>query len=181
MHKRVKLYCEQVKEEFPRFFTNVHVLDVGSLDVNGNNRYLFDKSTYIGVDIKEGKNVDIVCPCHKLDFKDESFDVIISTEMLEHDPYWYESLRKMSKMLKPDGLLLLSCATPPRAKHYIQRRGVGEEWIEYYRNIEIEDLVKGIDVYEQFAKVNIDMVRGDLRFHAIKLRDYELERKKTQG
>jgi hypothetical protein len=40
----------------------VRVLDVGSYDVNGSYRHLFDKSKYhyTGLDMEEGPNVDIV-------------------------------------------------------------------------------------------------------------------------
>jgi hypothetical protein len=32
--------------------------------VNGNNRSLFEKCDYVGLDVIEGNNVDIVCVAH---------------------------------------------------------------------------------------------------------------------
>ena len=34
------------------------------IDVNGNNRSLFEKCDYVGLDVIEGNNVDIVCVAH---------------------------------------------------------------------------------------------------------------------
>ena len=40
------------------------------------------------------------CPAEKLPFKDETFDVIVSTECFEHDMFWTASLRKIFKMFQ---------------------------------------------------------------------------------
>lgn len=44
-------FCTRIKNKFPDFFKNKNVLDVGSLDINGNNRYLFQNCSYTGVDV----------------------------------------------------------------------------------------------------------------------------------
>jgi hypothetical protein len=59
-HKQQIEFCQKIKNSHSSFFSNKRVLDVGSLDVNGNNRYLFDNCEYTGIDIGNGKNVDIV-------------------------------------------------------------------------------------------------------------------------
>lgn len=41
-HEAQIKYLLQVKSKFPERFINCRVLDIGSLDLNGNNRYLFD-------------------------------------------------------------------------------------------------------------------------------------------
>lgn len=62
------------------------VLDVGSLDCNGSYKPLFAGWEYIGLDIVPGKNVDHVSPepYHWEGLDDESFDVVISGQTLEH-------------------------------------------------------------------------------------------------
>lgn len=40
-------FCTKIKNKIPQFFSNLKVLDVGSLDINGNNRYLFDNCEYL--------------------------------------------------------------------------------------------------------------------------------------
>ena len=44
-------YCLSVKSRFPGHFRRKSVLDAGSLDINGNNRYLFDDCQYVGIDV----------------------------------------------------------------------------------------------------------------------------------
>ena len=59
---------------------------------------------YIGVDLKPGKNVDIVSKGHELNFPDESFDLIISTECFEHDHYYKKTLPNILRMINRDNL-----------------------------------------------------------------------------
>lgn len=82
-------------------------LEVGSLDVNGSVRDLFD-GPYVGVDARPGPGVDAVMDGHGLSFTAESFDVVVSTEMLEHDQAFWLSLAEMGRVLRPGGHLLLT-------------------------------------------------------------------------
>lgn len=85
------------------------VLEVGSLDVNGSVRSLFTASTrYVGVDFREGTGVDIVMNGHELKFTDVEFDVVVSTEMIEHDDEFWRSIQEMGRVLKPGGFLLIT-------------------------------------------------------------------------
>ena len=38
-HKEQQDFFESVKNKFPQHFTDVRVLDIGSLDINGNTNY----------------------------------------------------------------------------------------------------------------------------------------------
>ena len=86
-----------------------HVLDVGSLDVNGSVRAMFTNG-YVGVDMREGKNVDHVLNAHGLSafFDLASFDAVVCCEMLEHDDAFWVSMREMNRVLKPGGRLILT-------------------------------------------------------------------------
>lgn len=62
------------------------IADVGSYDVNGTYRALFDCPNwiYVGVDIENGPNVDVVVvPDTEWPMK-EHFDVVISGQCMEH-------------------------------------------------------------------------------------------------
>jgi predicted SAM-dependent methyltransferase len=64
------------------------VIEIGSYNVNGSvQQYIksFNPKMYLGVDITEGPNVDIICNAENLveKFGKESFDIVISNEMLE--------------------------------------------------------------------------------------------------
>lgn len=45
---------------------------------------------------------------HKLDISDESFDKIISSEMLEHIPHPRKAMKEIHRVLKKDGLAIIS-------------------------------------------------------------------------
>ena len=83
------------------------VLEVGALDVNGSVRGLF-RGPYVGVDIRPGPGVDEVMDGHDLRFGDRTFDVVLSTEMLEHDSAFWLSLAEMGRVLRHGGHLFLT-------------------------------------------------------------------------
>ena len=168
MHKEVRRFCQSVKLQYPMHFTDVAVLDCGSLDINGNNRYLFDKSNYLGVDIVQGNNVDIVTRVHKIKTS-KKFDCIISTEMLEHDEYFADSLNAMTKLLKPGGLLLITAAGREREEHGTHEFTPQDSPLtqDYYRNVDVIMLLQGLDL-TKFYEYTISYQRTDIRFAGIK-------------
>ncbi len=89
----------------------VSVLDVGSQDVNGTYRPLFDQEgwIYTGLDMAEGPNVDIAPrdPYSWPMLQDQSFDVVISGQALEHVEFFWLTVQEMARVLKPGGLLCL--------------------------------------------------------------------------
>jgi SAM-dependent methyltransferase len=116
-HQQQKSFCLQVLEKFPEYFIDKNSLDIGSLDINGNNRFMFNGGTCIGIDIAEGKNVDVISKGHELTYADNSVDVIISTECFEHDMYYDLTLKNIIRMLKPGGIFLFTCASTGRPEH----------------------------------------------------------------
>ncbi len=141
MHNEVRFICQEVKEKYRYKFTRANVLDVGSLDINGNNRYLFNDCSIIGIDLRKGKNVDVVTKVHQyVSYK--KFDIVICTEMLEHDEHWQLSLKKMLELLCKGGLLLLTAAGPNRPEHGTTKAEpqFSPFTNNHYRNVSVEDL-----------------------------------------
>jgi len=63
----------------------------------------------IGVDIKKAPEVDVVADAHDLHmFKDEEFDCVLCTEVLEHLHTPAQAIQEMRRVLKKDGVLLLT-------------------------------------------------------------------------
>lgn len=98
------------------------VLEVGSLDVNGSVRGIataFEPAEYIGVDMRSGPKVDRVCDATELvvTFGAERFDVVLSTEMLEHAEDWRSAVSNMKRVLTPGGLLLITTRSPGFPQH----------------------------------------------------------------
>lgn len=88
----------------------LRVLDVGSMDVNGSYRDLFDQDAtdYTGVDLADGKGVDLVLDSpYQLPFEDEFFDVVLSGQMLEHNEFFWLTFQEMMRVLRSDGLSYL--------------------------------------------------------------------------
>ncbi len=185
-HQEQKTFCERIKARFPWFFEGVFALDIGSLDVNGNNHYLFSGATiYLGIDVAHGCNVDIISPAHELALPDSTFDVVVSTECLEHDMFWAKTLQNAARLLRPGGLLLITCATTGRPEHGTQRTSPqdapllaerGDEWGAYYRNLTEDDFRTAINISDcfQLAEFSIGEPTHDLYFIGIKHGVFEL-------
>lgn len=93
------------------------VLEVGSYDVNGTIRDTLGIT--VGVDMREGPGVDIVVSAYSLvaEFGVESFDSVVSCDVLEHIEDWKLAMEQMWEVLKPDGFLLLTMANPDKGRH----------------------------------------------------------------
>lgn len=144
-HPQQAEFCKSVKKRFPHLFENTSVLDIGSLDINGNNRYLFNNSQYIGIDVGDGKNVDYVCRGHE--FKpNKQYGVVISTECFEHDQHWRETIMNCIHLTKSGGIFLFTCATTGRNEHGTSRTTPQDAPLshgifnDYYMNLTEEDI-----------------------------------------
>lgn len=89
------------------------VLEVGSININGSMReycLTLNPKKYIGVDLKEGTGVDQILNAENLvkEFGKNSFDVVISTEMLEHVVNWKPVITNMKQVLKPGGVIVIT-------------------------------------------------------------------------
>jgi SAM-dependent methyltransferase len=157
MHPDALAFVRLVRDGLPELFSGTRVLEVGSLDINGSIRELFDAADYTGLDLGEGPGVDIVCPGQAYDEPDGSFDVVASSECLEHNPFWRETILNMTRLLRPGGLFVMTCAGPGRDEHGTSRAGSGASPLtialgqEYYRNLHRRDLSKVGGFYGSFA------------------------------
>ena len=107
MHDSVMQWVYELTRNFD--FSGKAVLEVGSYDVNGSVRQLFaNVRSYVGIDFRPGPGVDSVMNAHALEFQAESFDVVISTEMLEHDNEFWSSVKEMGRVLKKGGILIIT-------------------------------------------------------------------------
>lgn len=165
MHDEQIDFCKSVKALHPNHFINTTVLDIGSLDINGSNKYLFELADYTGVDVAPGKNVDVVTPGHLYDKPDNTFDLIISTECFEHDMFYELTMQNAVRLLKSGGLFLFTCAAPGREEHGTQRTrpedspltaNINDEWSNYYHNVSEKDLNRALNLDELFSDYFVD-------------------------
>ena len=179
MHPEARHFTIFVKNILPSFFENKKVLDVGSGDINGNNRFLFTNCIYEGNDVIDAENVTIVSRTKDIPIEDNIFDTIISTECFEHDPDFNCSIKKIYKLLKPGGLFLFSCAGYGRPEHGTRKKGAQysygtiaeiEDMQDYYCNITENILNNAIDIKASFVMWDLyyNNISKDLYFLGIK-------------
>lgn len=171
-HQQQRDFFQSVKTRFPSLFNNVTVLEIGSLDINGTIRDLFNAKQYIGVDVQEGPGVDVVAEGQLLDYKDKSFDTVISAECFEHNPYWAETFVNMARMAKK--AVIFSCASTGRPEHGTRRTTPEDspytlDW-DYYRNLEAKDFEQKVDLSEYFSEWHFEYnpESQDLYFYGFK-------------
>lgn len=117
MHLACLAFIEWTANNFPEYLDG-NIAEFGSHDVNGEIRSTIGKraKSYIGIDWREGRNVDVVCFAHQ--FRSETkFRTIVSTSMLEHDPYWALSIVNMVLHLEKDGMLVLTWGAAKNRAH----------------------------------------------------------------
>lgn len=91
------------------------VLDVGSYDVNGSYKHLFDpiRFQYTGLDMVPGPNVDVVpdSPYRWRELAEDAFDVVVSGQALEHVEFFWLVVAEMVRVTRQGGLI---CIVVPR-------------------------------------------------------------------
>src|SRR4051794_27999049 len=98
------------------------VLEIGSYQVEGqdnlNLRGLFPGRPYIGVDMRQGPGVDCVAEVENLPQETGSIGTVISFNTFEHVRRFWRGLDEIHRVLRPDGVLLLSCPFHFRIHNY---------------------------------------------------------------
>lgn len=116
MHKSAMLRMEWFVHNYMPNDRRIRVLDVGSFDVNGSYKGLFDGMDveYFGLDMATGPNVNYVPqnPYEWKELEDESFDFIISGNAFEHIEYPWLTICEIYRKLKTGGF---ACILAPNS------------------------------------------------------------------
>jgi SAM-dependent methyltransferase len=101
-------------ENFARLFLSrkesLSIADIGSRDVNGTLRPVFDVAPwkYTGFDIEGGPNVDVILETEYVwGVSDDSYDVVVSTQVIEHVPEPWQWIREIARIVKPMGIVYI--------------------------------------------------------------------------
>jgi SAM-dependent methyltransferase len=165
-----------LKNAHSQYFTGKKILEIGSLNINGSVRPFFTGCEYLGIDVGPGRDVDLVCKGEDYDAPDASFAVTISCECFEHNPKWVETFHNMIRMTKPNGLVIMTCATAGRPEHGTARTSpadspltIGLGW-NYYLNLTAEDFFAHFDMNNLFEKFDFihNISSHDLYFYGVK-------------
>ena len=172
-HQQQFNFVSRCQQRYPNAFFKAKVLEVGSLDINGSVRQFFTDCDYLGIDVGEGKGVDLVCQGQEFKGKSNSFDTAISCECFEHNPYWIKTFENMHRVVKQGGLVVMSCATTGRPEHGTKRTSPQDapliEW-DYYKNLTEEYFREAFDLDKMFSKFEFSTNSQpyDLYFYGIK-------------
>lgn len=120
------LKMEYFKETYLNPSDNLKILDVGSFDKTGDYNYGMvlneENWTYHGLDLREGNNVDIIVenPYDWQEIENESYDVVITGQALEHIEFFWLTLEQIEKALKPGGFccIIVPSAGPVHRNPY---------------------------------------------------------------
>jgi len=108
MHQSSYAKMKSFKEQFLSEEQLLSVLDLGSQDVNGSYRKIFEHKNwkYSGADMVPGSNVDIVLNNAYAwkEIKSNSVDVLISGQALEHIEFFWVTMLEVFRVLKPGGI-----------------------------------------------------------------------------
>jgi SAM-dependent methyltransferase len=90
------------------------ILEVGSYQVVGQEgvadlRTLFPGRSYLGLDIRPGRGVDLLANVEQLPYASGSIGTILAISTLEHVPRFWRAFDEMHRVLRPDGALLVAC------------------------------------------------------------------------
>lgn len=111
MHSSAMLRMKWFVDSYIPKDKEVRVLDIGSYNVNGCYRALFQgtEAKYTGLDVTAGPNVDIVPedPYKWSEIQDNSFDYVISGNAFEHIEYPWLTIKEIARVLKPGGFICI--------------------------------------------------------------------------
>jgi SAM-dependent methyltransferase len=98
------------------------VIEVGSRNVNGSARRFIESlrpAEYVGVDIEAAPEVDVICDIEKLceKFDAETFDLVVTTEVLEHVRDWRLAVFNLKRMCRPGGVVIVTTRSYGFAYH----------------------------------------------------------------
>ena len=164
MHAEAFAFLERARREYPWLFQQARVLEAGAYVINGTPRSLFADCEYTGLDWRAGPGVDVVALAH--DYAPaQPFDTLVSTEMLEHDPYWRDSLANLIAHLAPGGGLFLTWAGPERAAHEADCSPTGD-----YAGVALADVLDVVRPLARWHKLTGTLARHgqDCQLAAVK-------------
>lgn len=110
MHDTAMLIGQKFFEVYMAGAQGQSIVDVGAQDVNGSLRSVAPPgNTYTGIDFAEGKGVDVILTDpYKFPFGDETFDVAVCSNCLEHSEFFWLTFMEILRILKPTGLLFIT-------------------------------------------------------------------------
>lgn len=147
MHHSAYVNAEKFAKKYFPDLTGKKILDVGSYDVNGTMKPIFQQGDYIGLDMEKGPNVDVVSDAHDIPFQNNLFDIVISSSCFEHDDMFWITFLEMCRVVKPGGYMYIQA--PSNGPYH---GWPGDNWRFYI------DSWKALEKWGKHAGHNIELV-----------------------
>jgi len=160
MHGTVMAFIGKIAQRYPcHFGPGCRVVEFGSRDINGTPRQWFRQpAEYVGIDFHGGKGVDVVGVAHEWEPEAAEYDVVVSTEMLEHDPFWKETLTHAASLLASGGVLVFTCGAPKRGAHHLNDSPTPG----YYGNRSTDEVIEVLKEACAWKQLDAQYARNDL-------------------
>ncbi len=96
------------------------ILEIGSMNVNGGLRdHAPRNGEYIGLDMEHGPGVDhVVTGLDDWPVENNSFDLVLASSTLEHDPAFWMTFLQMCRKARPGGYIYISAPANGKVHRY---------------------------------------------------------------
>ena len=110
MRQNIKNYVKIISNALPIMEP---IYEFGSFQVEqqigfADLRLLFPQKEYIGCDMRPGPGVDKILNLHDIDLPAESAGTVLCFDTLEHVEYPHKALKEIHRILKPNGIVVIS-------------------------------------------------------------------------
>jgi len=148
----------------------VRVLDVGAMAYQAHDSYrsLFEdhRYKYVGLDIAPGPNVDLVPvdPYSWSEIEDESFDLVISGQSFEHNPFFWITWAEIARVLRIGGVAAIIAPSAGFTHRYpldcwrfypdawtALSSYAGLELVEHYVETDRQKVISGVEWQDSVA------------------------------
>lgn len=135
------------------------VLDIGGQHINGNVHGYF--SPGVRITTLDLENADIIADARTWLPGDDTWDMVICTEVFEHVEGWEHIIRTAASALDPDhGVFIATCASTNRPRHGATGAPLPAPG-EWYQNVEPDQLGWALDLFFSQRWVEYNYPPGD--------------------
>ena len=122
MHSSSLLRMSWFASTYLNQVSNGKVLDVGSYNVNGCYKDIFEKKKFLyqGLDMEEGPNVDLV-PKNIYEWdeiRSDTYDAVVSGQALEHIEFYWITIAEIIRVTKEGGYICIIAPNGFREHRY---------------------------------------------------------------
>ena len=159
-----------IKDSMPS--VAVDVVEFGSRNLNGTARTTVpDCKSWVGVDLQDGKDVDMVGDAQLGSFPAEFLaqygfaDIVVIAEVLEHATKPFDMLQNARIILRSGGRVIVTTAGPARKPHSGVDGGPLRKG-EHYQNLTLANMMQILNL-SGFRTLYLEYARGSEDVHAI--------------